>query len=109
MSTRKGTTFESLVLPGFQEYWPDAHRLGKQGVKDKGDIWLPSTVPFVVECKNTSSYAGKLSTWLDEARTEAAHAGKPHGVVVHKRTGKGRWPEQYVTLRLDAFLELVTQ
>ena len=36
----KGTQFESLILEGIQAYIPDAHRLGMQGAKDCGDIWL---------------------------------------------------------------------
>lgn len=105
---RKGTGFEVSVLPAFQELWPDAHRLGKQGVKDKGDIWLPTSVPFVVECKNEASYGGKLSTWIGEAAVEAAHADKPHGIVVHKRIGKTDPGLQYVALELRSFLELVS-
>src|SRR4051812_9351144 len=94
----KGTRFENLVLEGLLKFYPDAHRLGKQGAKDKGDFWLPGSVPMVIEAKAEASYAGKLSGWLAEAEVEAMHAGKPWGVVAHKRHGVGDPLRQYVTL-----------
>ena len=103
----KGTDFETLVLTLIQLYDPSAHRLGSQGVKDRGDIWI-SDARYVIECKNESSYAGKLATWLGEANREAATAKKPYGIVVHKRRGTRDPAEQYVTLALGDYLELTT-
>lgn len=99
-----GTEFETLVLRGFQARYPQAVRLGKQGRFDKGDIWLPDA-PFIVECKREKSI--NLGGWMGEAEAEAANAGKPIGVVVHKRRGKGDWQSQWVTVKLGDFLELV--
>jgi hypothetical protein len=100
---RVGTEFETLVLQGFRLAYPEAVRLGKQGAMDKGDIWLPGA-PYVVECKREKSL--NLGGWMGEAEAEAANAGKPIGVVVHKRRGKGDWRDQWVTVKLGDFLEL---
>lgn len=98
-----GTEFETLVLQGFRARYPEAVRLGKQGAYDKGDIWLPGA-PYIVECKREKSI--NLGGWMGEAETEAVNAGKPIGVVVHKRRGKGDWRDQWVTLKLGDFMEL---
>ena len=49
---QRGTAFETLILEAFREYFPDAHRLGLQGIKDCGDLWLPKSAGYVVEAKN---------------------------------------------------------
>jgi hypothetical protein len=103
----KGTAFESLICEGFKVLWPEAHRLGVQGAKDCGDIWLPISTDLVVEAKSMSTYAGHLGTWLTEAQVEAATAERMFGVVVHKRSGKGNWEDQYVTTDLATFLGLM--
>jgi hypothetical protein len=101
-----GTAFETLVLQGFRVRHPEAVRLGKQGALDKGDIWVPG-VPYVVECKRERSM--NLGVWMGEAETEAVNAGRPIGVVVHKRRGKAAWQDQWVTVKLGDFLELVDE
>jgi hypothetical protein len=79
-------------------------RLGKQGANDRGDIWIPD-VDYVVECKNEKGI--HLGEWANEAATEAFNAGRAIGIVVHKRKGKTLWTDQWVTLRLEDFLDLV--
>lgn len=101
----KGTSFESLVLSAFQEYMPTSHRLGAQGANDKGDLWVPDP-RFIPEIKCYSSYAGKLAGWLKEAEVEAENAGKPHGIVVHKRRGTTDPFSQFVTCTLGTFLAM---
>lgn len=105
----KGTAFETLVCEGFRTRWPDAHRLGMQGVHDKGDVWLPRDTRLVVEAKCQAKYAGQLSGWLDEAKTEALAAGRDYGVVVHKRYGCRPWQDQFVTTDLWTFLGLLPE
>lgn len=102
----KGTGFETSVLPAFQKYMPTAHRLGAQGVNDRGDLWLPDP-RYIPEIKCFSSYAGKLAGWLAEAEVEAANAGKPHGIVVFKRGGTTDPLKQYCLTTLGSQLELI--
>lgn len=104
-SRAKGTWFETLTVGGFQTRWADTHRLGNQGVRDCGDLWLPPSTRLAVEDKNEASYAGKLSTWVREAQTEAERAGREFGVVVHKRYGTRRWQDQFVTTDLHTFIQ----
>ena len=101
----KGTALETLVLSEFRRYYPQAERRALQGANDKGDLLLPGETRFIVECKNVARM--DLAGWHAEAVAEAANAGVPHGVVVHKRQRRGQAGDQWVTLSLSSFLELV--
>ena len=100
----KGTTFESLILEGIQAYIPDAHRLGMQGTKDKGDIWLPRRCRYIVEAKNCQRM--DLAGWAKEAQQEANNAAKPFWVIAHKRVGHATPYPQWITTTLYNWLEL---
>jgi hypothetical protein len=102
-----GTSFESSLLPLLRVYMPEAHRLGMQGAKDKGDFYLPDP-RFVIEAKNYSSYAGKLAGWLHEAHVEAGNADKPFGIVCFKRRGTTDPKRQFVLCELLTFLEMTS-
>ena len=103
-SKDKGTWFETLITKGIQAYIPDAHRLGEQGVYDKGDIWLPRARRYVVECKNEKRT--DLAGWAKEAQVEATNAGKPFWVIAHKRVGQATPYPQWITTTLYQWLEL---
>ncbi|WP_437582698.1 hypothetical protein ACSAGD_10560 [Paramicrobacterium sp. CJ85] len=80
----------------------------KHGRNDRGDISGVRTVRgarVVIEAKNVVKMA--LSQWIGEAETEAGNDDTPYGVVVHKRHGKGRPEEQYVTMTLATFAALL--
>lgn len=100
----KGTAFESLLLEAFQAYIPDAHRLGQQGEKDQGDIWLPRGKRYVVEAKHCARL--ELAGWAAEAKREADNAAKPFWIVAHKRKGTTNPFRQWVTTDLYTWLEL---
>ncbi|MFG2916273.1 hypothetical protein ACGF0D_25705 [Kitasatospora sp. NPDC048298] len=61
----------------------NVRRAAQEGAADVGDIhaW-----PFILEAKDVRNPS--VPTWLRQANTEAANAGYPFGVVVHKRRGK---------------------
>ncbi len=103
-SGRKGSDFELSLIPLLRKHMTHVVRLGKQGVKDKGDYYLPDP-RYVLEAKNCVRL--DLAGWLKEAETEAANAGKPYGVIVHKRKGTRDPAQQYVTCTLGTFLELL--
>ena len=101
-SKQKGTAFESLIAAAFAEVFPGVERRALAGAADRGDI---GGVPgLVVECKNVRTMS--LGVWVDEARAEAANAGEPYGVVVHKRARVAAAEEQFVTMPLGMFLQL---
>lgn len=107
MTNPKGTKFETLCLRYLQNWYPDATRLGNQGAKDKGDFNLPGERRFIVQAKNWVKLA--LSQWMADAVQQAANKGVPHGVILHKRKGKGRPEDQWVTMTLQTFMELVNE
>ena len=104
-SKQKGTSYETSLLPLLRAYYPGAERRALSGAKDKGDYILPGA-SYALEAKCVKAMA--LGSWVDEAQVEAANLGVRHGVVVHKRRGKTAPEEQFVTLRLIDFLEIVT-
>lgn len=104
-SKAKGTTFESSLLPYIRNYYPDAERRILAGALDKGDFLLPGEKRFIIEAKNCKTMS--LSEWMREAEREAKNADVPYGIVVHKRKGKTDPAEQWVTMTLRTFLQLV--
>ncbi|MCF3119708.1 hypothetical protein IPZ68_08290 [Streptomyces arenae] len=94
----KGTAWESAVRDYLNAFLGlvDTHgtlldpmngatvrRAAQEGARDVGDI---HAVPFVLEAKNTRTAA--VPTWIQQAETEAVHAGFPYGVVVRKLRGQ---------------------
>ena len=82
----------------------------KHGSNDLGDIANVRTRNghhVVIECKYRTRT--DLAGWINEAHREAAHDGALVGVVCHKRVGKGEkhFGEQWVTMTLDDFVELL--
>jgi len=83
-------------------------RQAQEGAKDVGDLhaW-----PFILENKDVKAPA--VPAWLRQARVEAANAGFPYGVVVHKTRGENvrrgkvhfdvrTWTRVRLALRLSA-------
>lgn len=104
---QKGTAFESAIVKAFiAGGYPHAIRRGKQGVKDKGDLYLPGEGRYVAEAKHVSRF--NLAMWYAEAQQEAKNAGVPVGVVIHKRRGKADGMDQWVTMTVRDFLFLMT-
>lgn len=59
--------------------------------------------PFSIECKN--QVTNKMPSWWDQAVEDAREGMLP--VVVHKRAGFGSTPDQWVTMNLEVFVEIV--
>lgn len=78
------------------------------GSKDRGDIGGVRVhgQRLVLECKNTSRI--NLGTWITEAHTEAGNDDALAGVIVHKRHGKGKPGDQWVTMTVDDLIALIT-
>lgn len=110
-SKQKGTQYESLIRDYLKEHWnPDIERMPLSGGKDRGDIagFRVGEGRHLIawELKNRTQMS--LSEWIREAQEEAENYGAVAGIVVHKRKGKGLAGDQYVTLTLDDFLNVVT-
>ena len=100
---------ERLVADYFKANgFPFADRRVKTGKKDKGDVGGVSAhgERLAIEVKNTAKIA--LGTWAGEAEVERVNDQALAGVIVHKRHGKGRAADQWVTLTLADFLAILT-
>lgn len=103
-SKTKGTAQETLLVPEFAKLYPGAERRALAGALDKGDLLLPGA-PFVVEVKNVTRT--NLAGWAAEAAVEAVNAGVPFWIVSHKRMGKGKAADQWVTTTVGQFLGII--
>lgn len=107
-SKRKGTAAESEVVAALiRAGFVHAERRALAGALDKGDVLgIPG---WVFEVKAHDSYGGKLPEWLGELDAEIANAKAAHGVVWHKRRGKGRAEDWFVTMTGAQFLKLLVE
>ena len=106
---QKGSSFERMVADFLKAHgFPFADRRVKSGAKDKGDIGGVGTEAgrLVLECKNTSKIS--LGTWAAEAETERVNDEALAGVIVHKRHGKGKAEDQWVTMTLADLTAILT-
>lgn len=105
---RKGTAAETAVVQALREAgFPYVERRALAGSLDKGDILgIPR---WVFEVKAHDTYAGKLAEWLGEVAREVENAGAEHGVVWHKRRGKGSAGDWFVTMSGEQFIRLLQE
>lgn len=75
--------------------------------QDRGDIHgvYYNRARIVIECKDHARMA--LAGWWGEASAERANDGATCAIVVHKRVGKGRPEDQWVTMTLGDFAALL--
>ena len=100
----KGTAAETAVVRWLRDHgFPFAERRALHDRDDRGDVaGIPGVTLEIKACRRL-----ELSTWIDEASTEATNANTSIYAVVHKRRGKGDPGDWYVTLPLAVFAELM--
>lgn len=104
-----GSKFERDIADHLAKLVDDRiDRRVKTGAKDRGDIGGVRVhgQKLVLECKNTSRV--NLGTWINEAHVEAGNDDALAGVIVHKRHGKGKPGDQWVTMTVDDLIALIT-
>lgn len=104
-----GAAFERLVADYLNEHIDDRiDRRPKMGSKDRGDIagLRHMGERVVVECKNTARL--NLAGWATEAEIERGNDDAVAGLIVHKRHGRGRAADQWVTMTLGDLVALLT-
>jgi hypothetical protein len=103
---QKGTDGENAVVSALHRAgFTSVERRTLSGVNDKGDIaGLPKVV---IEVKKHDTYAGKLAGWVEEADTERGNALATLGIVWHRRKGKAKAEEWFVTMSGEQFLLLL--
>ena len=104
----KGTAAETAVTTYLQQHgFPHAERRALSGAQDRGDI---AGIPGIaIEVKAVARPA--YQQWLREADREAANAGVPLGVVIHKPAGVGlgRPHDWIAAMRLAHFISLIRE
>jgi hypothetical protein len=103
-SKARGTAAETAVVRWLAANgFPYAERRTLAGSADRGDLaGIPGVVAEIKNCRRDS-----LPSWVDEARVEAANAGVPVGVVIHKRVGTTDASRWFVTMDLATFAGLI--
>lgn len=106
----RGTAMERLVADYLAWALKDDRidRMPLRGNMDRGDIGGIRTAlgeKVAVEVKSHSRL--DLAGWVAEAELEAGNADAVCGVVIHKRRGKGKGGDQYVTMTVDALVVLL--
>jgi len=112
MSTQraKGTRLEKLTAEYLAARLGDdrIERRAGNGANDRGDITgvrTPLGERVVVEVKNHARL--DLAGWAAEVAVEKGNDDAPCGVIVHKRHGRGRAADQWVTMTLADFAVLL--
>ena len=106
---KAGTQMETLVAGYLARHVDDRiERRRLSGSKDRGDIagLRHMGERIAVEVKNTARV--NLGVWAQEAEIARGNSDSVAGIVVHKRHGKGRPADQWVTLTLGDFVALLT-
>jgi hypothetical protein len=102
---QNGTEAETKVARHLSWWWPGIKRLAPAGAADQGDLDGVPDLCIQVKAQHRLALAG----WLDGATEQAARAGKPYAVVVHKRWGRGSPGQWYATLTLDDFAQAYSE
>lgn len=104
-----GASFERLIADYLRDHVDDRiDRRVKNGAKDRGDIagirHMGGRV--VIECKDTARTA--LGTWANEAEIERGNDDALAGLIAHKRHGRGRAEDQWITCTVGDLVALLT-
>lgn len=106
---QKGSTFERTIADYLAAEVDDRiDRRVKTGAKDRGDIGGVRLhgQRVVIECKNVKTMA--LPQWTREAQIEAGNDDALVGIVVHKRHGKTKPAEQWVSMTVADLVAILT-
>ena len=106
---KAGSSFERQVADYLALTVDDRiDRRVKNGTKDRGDIGGVRIhgLRVVLECKNTAKT--NLAGWAAETETERGNDDALAGVIIHKRHGKAKPEDQWVTMTLADFTALLT-
>ena len=104
-----GSRFERTIADYLAAVVDDRiDRRVKTGAKDRGDIGGLRHMGerVVIECKDTARI--NLAGWAAETEIERGNDDALAGVIIHKRHGKGKPEDQWVTMTLADFTALLT-
>lgn len=104
-----GSRFERTIADYLSAVIDDRiDRRVKTGAKDRGDIGGLRHMGgrVVIECKDAAKTS--LATWAAETEAERGNDDAIAGVIIHKRHGKGKPADQWVTMTLADLAALLT-
>lgn len=104
-----GARFARSIADHFRAHGhPYADKQPLTGSRDLGDVANVHHFdghPIALELKDRATLA--LPEWWREAQAEAANLGTPYAAIVHKRRGVSDPGQQWVTLTVDTFNDLI--
>ena len=104
-----GARFERLIADYLNArlYGLHVDRQVKTGARDSGDIAGVHLAGrrIAIECKNVTRM--DLPKWTQEARTEAGNIGGAAGLVIHKRHGRSKPEDQWVTMTVTDLVTII--
>ena len=108
-ASKAGSSFERLVADYLAAHVDDRiDRRVKGGSVDRGDIGGLRHMGqrVVIECKNTARI--NLAGWAAEAEIERGNDDAGVAMIAHKRTGRGRPEDQWITMTLGELVALLS-
>lgn len=112
MSRNKGRLFENLIRKYFEgrsawdpHRWQVTHRSAARQPGADIVVWAGNRAELVVECKNDRNLS--MAAMWRQAAEQSFKRGGGHPLVVHKRHGETGAEEQWVTMTLEAFTDLI--
>ena len=103
-----GARFERIIADHLAIRFDDRiDRKVRTGSRDTGDLGGIRIGPHRVVAELKDCARTDLSGWAREAATEALNDGAVVGVTIHKRHGVASPGEQWVTMTLDGFINLL--
>lgn len=104
-----GARFERLIADHLDArlYGLHVDRQVKTGSRDSGDIAGVHLAGrrIAIECKNVTRM--DLPKWTREAHTEAGNIGGAAGLVIHKRHGRSKPEDQWVTMTVTDLVTII--
>lgn len=100
----KGAAFVKLVADYLRETWGFEVMVRAKG--EDGDDMLVAElhrISFEVKCQDKTDLAG----WMAQAKDQAG--GKRYPVVIHKRRARAAAEDQWVTMELGSFVQLLEE
>lgn len=102
----KGTRWERHVIDYLATRGIEAYRPRQDGFADVGD--LHGVSPFILQCKDWTSWQAAIREGLDGAQRQRDAAGEAFGAAVVKRARRPA-EDSYVVMRLEDFASVLVQ
>lgn len=100
----KGSAAERATADCLNTHGHPCERIPAGATLDRGDLWTINTNLPAIQVKNHARL--DLAGWVDDVNQQARNAGRPCGIVIHKRRGKGNTTDWYTTMDVATLIYL---